>query len=146
MIPSYSRRCAHAECCWKIFIRPLTAANPPIIPRDRLHEFLNDVFHNFKEIHTHQRRLLDRLHEIQREEHPQIRSITAPVFDAALNWRDAYMEYIPNHPIATYRVDEELASNLLFKTFVEVGCPFCQKDPYSFIYHSNVPDIRMRRS
>lgn len=71
------------------------------------------------EIHSHHRRLLDRLHEIQRDEHPRIRTITAPVFDAALNWRDAYLEYIPNHPIATYRVDEEMAQNPLFKSFIE---------------------------
>lgn len=64
--------------------------------------------------------MLDRLHEIQREEHPIIRSISAPVFDAALNWRDAYMIYIPHYPIAEYMVDEEKANNKEFKAFVEV--------------------------
>jgi hypothetical protein len=42
------------------------------------------------------------------------------MFDAALNWREAYMEYIPNYPIAAYRIDEEMGNNLAFKTFVEV--------------------------
>lgn len=64
--------------------------------------------------------MLDQLHEIQREEHPLIRSISAPVYDAALNWRDAYMTYIPHYPIAEYMVDEEKANNKDFKAFVEV--------------------------
>jgi len=64
---------------------------------------------------------VDDLHEIQREQHPRINSITAVTFDAALNFRDAYMEYIPNYPIAAYRIDEEMANNLAFKTFVDVS-------------------------
>jgi hypothetical protein len=64
--------------------------------------------------------MLDKLHEIQREQHPVIRSISEPIFDAALNWRDAYMEYIPHYPIAAYRIDDEMANNLSFKSFVEV--------------------------
>jgi RHO1 GDP-GTP exchange protein 1/2 len=66
--------------------------------------------------------MLERLHEIQREEHPFIRTITAPVFDAALNWRDAYLEYIPHYPIAAFRIDDEMANNPSFKAFVDV-CP-----------------------
>lgn len=94
--------------------------NPPVIPRERLSQFIEEAFYNFAEIHKHHRRLLDRLHEIQREEHPVIHSITAAIFDAALNWRDAYMDFIPHYPIAAYRVDDEIANSLAFKTFVEV--------------------------
>lgn len=64
--------------------------------------------------------MLEKLHEIQLEEHPVINSITATIFDAALNWRDAYMDFIPHYPIAAYRIDEELANNPAFKVFVEV--------------------------
>ncbi|KAF5351291.1 hypothetical protein D9758_007992 [Tetrapyrgos nigripes] len=102
-----------------MYIRPLRSADPPIIPPDRLDSFIHDVFHNFAELHAHHRRLIDRLHEIQREEHPIIRSITAAVFDSALFFRDAYIEYIPNYPIAAYRIDDEMASNPAFKGFVE---------------------------
>jgi hypothetical protein len=42
------------------------------------------------------------------------------MFDAALNFRDAYMEYIPNYPIAAYRIDDEMANNIEFKNFVDV--------------------------
>ncbi|KAF8972796.1 Dbl homology domain-containing protein [Flammula alnicola] len=101
-----------------MYVRPLRNAEPPIIPPNRLNQFLMDVFHNFNELHAHHRRLVDNLHEIQREEHPSIRTITAVVFDAALNFREAYMEYIPNYPIAAYRIDEEMANNPAFKAFV----------------------------
>lgn len=102
-----------------MYVRPLRAAEPPIIPRERLNQFINDVFHNFHELHVHHKRMVDQFHEIQREEHPTIRSISAPVFDAALNFREAYMEYVPNYPIAAYRIDDEMATNPAFKKFVE---------------------------
>ena len=103
-----------------MYVRPLRNAEPPIIPIERLEQFLTDVFHNFIELHTHHRRLVDRLHQIQRDEHPKIRSITSAMMDAALNFREAYMEYIPNYPIAAYRIDEEIAKNHDFKAFVTV--------------------------
>ncbi|KAG9103502.1 hypothetical protein FRC06_010384 [Ceratobasidium sp. 370] len=102
-----------------LFIQPLLHEDPPIIPRDRVEHWIPQVFSNFADVHLHHRRMLDRLHEIQREEHPIIRSISAPVFDAALNWRDAYMVYIPHYPIAEYTLDEEKANNKEFKAFVE---------------------------
>jgi RhoGEF, Guanine nucleotide exchange factor for Rho/Rac/Cdc42-like GTPases len=104
-----------------MYIRPLRAADPPIIPRERLNQFIQDVFHNFAELHVYHRRLVDKFHEIQREEHPVIRTVTAAVFDAALNFREAYAEYIPNYPIAAYRIDDEMANNPAFKAFVEVN-------------------------
>ena len=104
-----------------MYVQPLREMDPPIIPRDRLTQFIHDVFHNFGEIHMHHRKMLNMFHEIQREEHPCIRSITAAVYDAVLNFREAYMEYIPNYPIAAYRIDDEMATNPAFKAFVEVS-------------------------
>jgi hypothetical protein len=97
--------------------------DPPIIARDRLDNFIRDVFHNFGELHAHHKRLLDQLFEIQREQHPIIRSVTAAMYDAVLNFRDAYLEYIPNYPIAAYRIDDEMATNPQFQAFVEVSLP-----------------------
>lgn len=108
-----------------MYIQPLRAANPPIIPPNRLDQFIEDVYHNFAELHIHHRRLVEKFHEIQREEHPVIRTITAALFDAALNFREAYMEYIPNYPIAAYRIDDEIANNPAFKAFVEVCFGIC---------------------
>ena len=105
-----------------MYIQPLKTADPPIIPSSRLSSFLHDVYHNYLELlHLH-RRLLERLHEIQRDEHPMIRSITAPIMDAALNWREAYTEYVPNYPISHYRIDDEMQTNPDFKAFADV-CP-----------------------
>lgn len=104
----------------QIFIQPLQRAQPPIISHDRLQTFLNEVFHNYEELLVHHRKLLEQLHEIQRDEHPLIRSVAAPLLDAVLNWRDAYMEYVPNYPIAWYRIDEEASNNLAFKSFFDV--------------------------
>lgn len=106
-----------------MYIRPLRNSDPPIIPPERLEQFIGDVFHNFAELHAHHLKLVSKFHEIQREEHPTIKSITAAVFDAALNFRDAYMEYIPNYPIAAYRIDDEMGTNEPFRRFVEVGIP-----------------------
>ena len=103
-----------------MYIRPLRSIEPSIVPRERLDIFIQVVYHNFAELHAHHRKLLDQLHEIQRDEHPTIRSITAPLFDAALNFRDSYMEYIPNYPIAAYRIDDEMANNEKFKAFCDV--------------------------
>ncbi|THU88754.1 Dbl homology domain-containing protein [Dendrothele bispora CBS 962.96] len=102
-----------------MYIQPLRNADLPIIPPDRLEQFIREVFNNFGELHEHHAKLVEKFHVIQRQQHPTIRSITAAMFDAALNFRDAYMEYIPNYPIAAYRIDDEIATNPLFKAFVE---------------------------
>ncbi|KAG8763381.1 hypothetical protein FRC11_004256 [Ceratobasidium sp. 423] len=102
-----------------LFIQPLLNEDPPPIPRGNIDRFISEVFSNFADVHLHHKRMLDRLHEIQREEHPIIRSISPPVFDAALNWRDAYMIYIPHYPIAEYLVDSQKAENKEFKEFIE---------------------------
>ncbi|KAJ7497980.1 CNH domain-containing protein [Mycena galericulata] len=104
-----------------MYIRPLRNADPPIVPSDRLDQFIKDVFHNCSHLHAHHRTLVEKLHEIQREQHPRIRSITEPVLDAALNFREAYLDYIPNYPIAAYRIDDEMANNPSFKAFVEMS-------------------------
>ncbi|KAF8075167.1 CNH domain-containing protein [Lyophyllum atratum] len=102
-----------------MYIIPLRNLEPPIIARDRLDEFIDDVFHNYGQLYSHHRTLVDRLLEIQRDQHPTISSVIEPLMDAALTFRDAYMEYIPNYPIAAYRIDDEMANNLAFKTFVD---------------------------
>ena len=92
-------------------------------PPERLETFIQEVFHNFSELHVHHKRLLDQLFGIQMREHPIITNISMPIHDAILNCRDAYLEYIPNHPIAEYRIDDEMTNNLQFKPFVNVRLP-----------------------
>ncbi|TFK71669.1 hypothetical protein BDN72DRAFT_957951 [Pluteus cervinus] len=102
-----------------MYIIPLRDANPPIIEPSKLEQFIHEVFNNFTELFHHHRNLVEKFHAIQREEHPVINSITAAVFDAALNFRDAYLQYIPNYPIAAYRIDDEMANSPPFKAFVD---------------------------
>ena len=109
-----------------MYIKPLREADLPIIPPQKLEQFIQDVFHNYRELYEHHARLIEKFHEIQREQHPNIRSVTAALFDTALNFREAYMEYIPNYPIAAYRIDDEVVNNPAFKTFVDV----CSKTGY----------------
>lgn len=104
-----------------MYVGPLREADPPIVPMDRVNQFIKDVFNNVSELRMHHRKLVDTFHDIQLEQHPIVSSITAAMFDAALNFREAYMEYIPNYPIAAYRIDDEMANNPLFVTFVNVG-------------------------
>jgi RHO1 GDP-GTP exchange protein 1/2 len=85
-------------------------------------EFLREIFHNYDEVLSQHHRLLDAMHEVQRDEYPCITSIVAPIYDAALNWRDVYMEYVSHYPIARYRVEEAM-SNPTFRKVVEVNLP-----------------------
>ncbi|KAF5373356.1 hypothetical protein D9615_007361 [Tricholomella constricta] len=118
-----------------MYIRPLRNSEPPIIPPERLDRFIRDVFSNFAQLHARHRGLVDTLHAIQAEAHPKIKSLTAPVCDAVLNFRDSYLNYIPNYPIAAYRIDEEMEGNPSFRAFAEadahrlsmkdfLNCPF----------------------
>jgi hypothetical protein len=103
-----------------MYVQPLSTANPPIVPPQRLSAFLTDGFHNVGQLVHHHRRLLESLHAIQQDEHPLIHTITAAVLDAFLNFRDAYLDYIPNYPIAAYRIEDEKANNPRFKEFHDV--------------------------
>ena len=107
---------------------PLQNANPPIISHDRLQSFIAEVFHNYRELLQVHRQLLDRLFGIQREEHPLIRTVTEPLLNAALSFRDAYMKYMTNIPLSHLRIDGESSNSLAFQHFAEVrrllGCGF----------------------
>ena len=63
-----------------MYVRPLLEADPPIIPRDKVDAFVRKVFNNFLQLHSHHRRLLERLHAIQADEHPVIHSGMYPLF------------------------------------------------------------------
>ena len=123
-----------------MYIEPLRAADPPIIKPERLDQFIIDVFHNYAELLEHHKKFLQALHTVQRQQHPEIRSITAQLFDAVLNFREAYIEYIPNYPVAEYRIDDEMANNPAFKAFVEVSKTE-QPPELKLTFLSNVPDI-----
>ncbi|KAH8826542.1 CNH domain-containing protein [Flagelloscypha sp. PMI_526] len=101
-----------------MYIQPLLDASPPIIPESGIREFISSIFNNYADLYQHHLRFLDKLHKIQREQHLVIRSISTVMLDAVLQFREAYLEYIPNCPIATWRINNEIRKNLSFRAFV----------------------------
>jgi len=120
---------------FQMFITPLQEADPSVIPRDRLPQFVQDVFGNIREITVYHQQLIEQLSNIQREYHPRIPSITAAVFDAALNFREAYLEYIPRYPVAAYRIEDELGKNPNFKFFHDVSGTVWRNNSFCLCCH-----------
>ncbi|KAG6889068.1 hypothetical protein C0992_006497 [Termitomyces sp. T32_za158] len=102
-----------------MYIVPLRTSVPPIIPRDRLEGFIRDVFHNHKQLYEHHNELVKAFLSIQENQHPIIGSIIEPLMHAALQFKQAYQKYIPNYPLAAYRIDNEMQNNPAFEKFVE---------------------------
>lgn len=105
----------------QVFITPLREAERPIIERSRLDIFIDDAFHNYRSILDVHQRLLEALQQRQREQHPRFGMISDLILDAALNWNEAYLEYMPHYPIAKAKIDDERNRNVKFKTFLEVS-------------------------
>ncbi|KAE9384850.1 hypothetical protein BT96DRAFT_1007658 [Gymnopus androsaceus JB14] len=106
----------------QMYITPLlnsSTTSTPIIPPAQVNQFITGIFGNIHDLHAHHLSLLQALFRIQYDEHPTLRSISAPILDAALNWREAYMEYIPNYLIAAYLIDLQMRLNPAFKEFVQ---------------------------
>ncbi|KAG5353409.1 hypothetical protein C0989_007194 [Termitomyces sp. Mn162] len=102
-----------------MYIVPLRTSVPPIIPRDRLEVFIEDVFHNYKHLYEHHNELVKALLSIQEDQHPIIGSIIEPLMHAVLQFKQAYQKYIPNYPLAAHKIDDEMRNNSAFKKFVE---------------------------
>jgi RHO1 GDP-GTP exchange protein 1/2 len=105
--------------------------DPPIIPREQLDSFMDDVFHNIQELYSHHRRLVKEFQSIRREEQPTVQSFAAAMYDMMLTSRDAYFEYVYNYPIAEFRIYEELKTNPAFKKFHRV-CSLKQSLRFAF--------------
>jgi hypothetical protein len=103
-----------------VYIYGLRTADEPIVERTRLEVFLDDVFHNYRsllDVHTN---LLEKLHSRQEEQHPRIGPISDLIYDAALKWQDAIIEYGSHYPKAKYAWEQEKRTNPKFAAFLEV--------------------------
>ncbi|OXG26963.1 hypothetical protein C359_04993 [Cryptococcus neoformans Bt120] len=116
---------ADLEVLGTVFAEGLRMAEPAVIDRNRLDVFLDEAFHNWRSLYEIHSRFLQNLQIRQLEQHPHIGMISDLVFDAALNWQEAYMEYVPHYPIAKVKVQEEEASNSKFASFLKA----CLRDP-----------------
>ncbi|KAG6885341.1 hypothetical protein C0993_002970 [Termitomyces sp. T159_Od127] len=90
-----------------------------LVSAEIIHKYPKGEIKRQAELYEHHNELVKEFHRIQREQHPVIGSIIEPLTHAALQFREAYQDYIPNYPIAAYRIDDEMANNPAFKTFVE---------------------------
>ncbi|KAL6305711.1 CNH domain-containing protein [Sparassis latifolia] len=115
-----------------IYVAPLRHADPPIIPKERETQFIQDVFHNFAEL-------------IQREQQHLIRSIAKEVYDAVLHFRDAYLDYLLNYPFAEYHIDYEAARNSAFRAFNEECLRHPDARELSMKNMLNRPSLRLFR-
>jgi hypothetical protein len=114
---------ADLETIDQLFVNGIrTAERGIVIERTRQEVFLDDVFHNYRSLLEVHSQLLDNLHARQLEQHPRFGMISDLLFDAALNWQEAYMEYVTHYPIAKAKVHEEEARNPKFAAFLKV-CP-----------------------
>ena len=101
------------------FIKPLRAANPPVIPSRHLEDFIDEVFGNILDLRECNKNLLEVLYVRQREEGPIILRIGDIFLASAAEFRYAYPTYIGHYPIAEKRLKEELEQNLAFRSFLE---------------------------
>lgn len=68
------------ELVQEVFVDPLLNTSP--MPQDRLKGFVSEVFYNLDKILVHHRRMLDKLFERQREQHPLLQSVADIVLDS----------------------------------------------------------------
>ena len=78
----------------QFFLTPLLQTEPPAIPRERLDDFIREVFFNVADIIARHHRMLAELFSRQREQHPLIESVTDIVLDTVLTFRETYEDYI----------------------------------------------------
>ena len=102
-------------------MKPLRAADPPIIPLHDIDSFMEDVFHNILDIRDVNRRLLEAMEVRQREQFPLIQRIGDVFLSAATDFRKVYTEYAGNLPVAGKRLKDELEQNQELRVFVEVS-------------------------
>lgn len=68
------------ELVQDVYIDPLLNTSP--IPQQRMKGYISEVFYNLDEILVHHRRMLDKLFELQRDQHPLITNFASIVLDS----------------------------------------------------------------
>ena len=103
-----------------VFIKPLRAANPPVIASQLMDDFIDELFGNILDLRECNRRLLEVLNVRQREESPVILRIGDIFLNAATEFRFAYPTYIGHYPISEKKLKDETEANPEFRLFLEV--------------------------
>ncbi|GJE88623.1 RhoGEF/DH domain-containing protein [Phanerochaete sordida] len=106
-----------------VFIDSLV--NTLSIPQQRIRGYISEVFYNLDEILAYHKRMLERLFELQRDQHPLITNFASIVLDTSLAFRTAYEEYIKHYPLSEAYHRKELKRNSKYQYFLSQ----CGQDP-----------------
>ncbi len=124
---------ADLETIETLFVSGIRDDDKHIIPGPRREIFVDEVFHNYRSLLDVHTQLLENLQARQLEQHPNFGMISDLLLDAALNWRDAYMEYVTHYPVAKARVQEEQTHNKPLQDFLTVRGCFANRNATSHV-------------
>ncbi|CAG8565035.1 14164_t:CDS:10 [Ambispora leptoticha] len=96
----------------------LRKASPPIIPQVRFEAFIQDVFFNVFEIRKHNKRMLEKLRERQREGYI-VEKIGDIFLECALDFGNDYILYNGHFPLADAYIKDMKNKNPEFRSFLE---------------------------
>ncbi|ORZ26525.1 hypothetical protein BCR41DRAFT_368571 [Lobosporangium transversale] len=104
------------ELMEEIFINPLRSGD--IIDPEKVEEFIEDVFLNYKEIIELNKLLLEALRARQ-EEQPLVEKIGDVLLSHVAGFEDAYIRYIPQIAISEFTYKREESKNPKFAQFLK---------------------------
>ncbi|KAF9105265.1 hypothetical protein BGX27_009707 [Mortierella sp. AM989] len=103
------------ELMEEIFIIPLRSGD--IIDQERVEEFIEDVFLNYKEIHNLNKKLLEQL-RVRQEEQPLVERIGDILLTHVVGFEEAYSKYIPRIALSEFISKKEEARNPKYAQFL----------------------------
>ncbi|EKM58279.1 uncharacterized protein PHACADRAFT_140069, partial [Phanerochaete carnosa HHB-10118-sp] len=114
-----------------VFVDPLVNTRP--IPQQRLKGYVTEVFYNLDDILGYHKSMLEKLFELQRDQHPFITNFASIILDiliyscttASFAFRTAYEQYIKHYPLSEAYHRKELKRNSKYQYFLSQ----CGQDP-----------------
>ncbi|KAF3019352.1 hypothetical protein E8E14_010724 [Neopestalotiopsis sp. 37M] len=103
----------------RVYLRRLMAAQPNIIPAQRLDHFVDAVFGNLIPVTRASEDLLARLRGLQNKEGPWITGVSSIFRDWVRQAKGPYLRYAEAFPYAAYLMRVEIERNHEFQQFVE---------------------------
>ncbi|KAG0367023.1 hypothetical protein BGZ54_004537 [Gamsiella multidivaricata] len=104
------------ELMEEIFINPLRAGD--IVDSEKVDEFIEDVFLNYKEIMGLNKNLLEAL-KVRQEEQPLVERIGDVLLAHVVGFEEAYARYIPRIALSEYAYKKEETKNPKFAQFLK---------------------------
>ncbi|CAG8554215.1 4215_t:CDS:10 [Ambispora gerdemannii] len=102
----------------ELYVKGLRKSSPPIIPQARFEVFIQDIFFNIFDIRKHNKRMLEKLRERQREGHV-VEKIGDIFLECSLDFGNDYILYNGHFPLADILIKTEKNRNPEFRSFLE---------------------------